>query len=252
VAETGRNLTEVLGVAIDSVDMDAALARCDQLLESGRFAQHMAVNVAKLVTMQDDAFMREITAGCDLVTADGQGVVWASRVLGDPLPERVAGIDLMEALFGRAEQTGRSVYVLGARAEVLERAMDELRRRHPRLRVAGYRDGYFEDGEEAEVVAGIRAARPDYLFVAMSSPRKEYFLGEHGPSLGAMFAMGVGGAIDVMAGETRRAPMWMQRLGLEWLYRLAQEPGRLFRRYATSNLRFARLVAAEWVRRRIV
>src|SRR4051812_7137643 len=191
-------MASVLGCAIDRVDMEAALDRCDELVRRGRFAQHMAVNAAKLVTMRDDPVMREITARCDLVTADGQGIVWASQVLGDPLPERVAGIDLMEALFRRAEETGRSVYVLGARHEVLERAMGELRRRHPRLRIAGYRDGYFSADEEDDVVAAIRAADPDFLFVAMSSPRKEYFLGEHGPTLGPMFAMGVGGAIDVM------------------------------------------------------
>ena len=245
-----RNFVTVLGCAIDRVDMDTALERCAELTRSGRFAQHMAVNAAKLVTMQDDAAMRDITARCDIVTADGQGVVWASRVLGDPLPERVAGIDLMEALFARAETTGESVYILGAREEVLERAVGELRRRHPRLRIAGYRHGYFEPEEEASVAAGIRAANPDLLFVAMSSPRKEYFLGTHGPALGGMFAMGVGGAIDVMAGETRRAPVWMQRVGLEWLYRLLQEPGRLLRRYASTNGRFVLLVAREWLSRR--
>lgn len=246
----GRNLVTVLGCDIDRVDMDTALERCVELSRSGRFAQHMAVNAAKLVTMQEDAFMRAITARCDIVTADGQSVVWASRVLGDSLPERVAGIDLMEALFAHAEATGDSVYILGARQEVLERAVAELLRRHPRLRIAGYRHGYFEPEEEESVAAAIRKASPNLLFVAMSSPRKEYFLGTYGRELGGMFAMGVGGAIDVMAGETRRAPVWMQRVGLEWLYRLLQEPGRLLRRYASTNARFVWLVAREWVTRR--
>jgi N-acetylglucosaminyldiphosphoundecaprenol N-acetyl-beta-D-mannosaminyltransferase len=134
---------------------------------------------------------------------------------------------------------------------VLERAVDEVHRRHPRLRIAGYRDGYFDPERDAEVAEEIRAAGPDFLFVAMSSPRKEYFLGEHGPSIDGVFAMGVGGAIDVMAGETRRAPPWMQRLGLEWLYRLVQEPGRLLPRYATTNTRFVLLVGREWLRRRL-
>src|SRR3989440_5914592 len=149
-------MSVVLGCAIDRVDMDAALARCEELVRDGRFAQHMAVNAAKLVTMRDDPEMREITARCELVTADGQGVVWASRVLGDPLPERVAGIDLMEALFARAEAAGKSVYILGAREEVLERAVAELRRRHPRLRIAGHRHGYFSPEEEGRVGAAIR------------------------------------------------------------------------------------------------
>ena len=250
VREMGRNLVTVLGCAIDRIDMDTALDRCVELSRSGRFAQHMAVNAAKLVTMQDDEFMRAITARCDIVTADGQSVVWASRVLGDSLPERVAGIDLMEALFARAEASGDSVYILGARQEVLERAVEELLRRHPRLQIAGYRNGYFDPDEEESVAAAIRKANPNLLFVAMSSPRKEYFLGTYGRELGGMFAMGVGGAIDVMAGETRRAPAWMQRTGLEWLYRLLQEPGRLLWRYASTNGRFVWLVGREWVTRR--
>jgi N-acetylglucosaminyldiphosphoundecaprenol N-acetyl-beta-D-mannosaminyltransferase len=240
----------VLGCAIDSVDMRTAVERCEQLVRAGGFGQHMAVNAAKLVAMHDDPVMRAVTERCQLVTADGQAVVWASRVLGDPLPERVAGIDLMEALFALAAERGYGVYILGARAEVLERAVSELRRRHVGLRVVGHRDGYFGADEEAAVAAEIRAARADMLFVAISSPRKEYFLGEHGPRLGVAFAMGVGGAIDVVAGETRRAPRWMQRLGLEWLYRLLQEPRRLLRRYATTNGRFVGLVAREWMRRR--
>jgi N-acetylglucosaminyldiphosphoundecaprenol N-acetyl-beta-D-mannosaminyltransferase len=117
-----------------------------------------------------------------------------------------------------------------------------LRERHPRLEIAGARDGYFGEDEEGAVCAEIQASRPDILFVAMSSPRKEYFLGAHGKSLGAPFVMGVGGSIDVVAGVTRRAPLTWQRLGLEWLFRLLQEPRRMFRRYAVTNARFAFLV----------
>jgi N-acetylglucosaminyldiphosphoundecaprenol N-acetyl-beta-D-mannosaminyltransferase len=240
----------VFGCAIDRLDMDAAIERCDQYVRNGGFAQHMAVNSAKLVTMQRDTTMRSITARCDLVTADGQAVVWAARLLGDPLPTRVAGIDLMERLMGLAEKQGYGVYILGARSEVLEQAVANLRRRYPELRIVGYRDGYFSSDEDAAVAETIRAAKPDMLFVAMSSPRKEYFLGEHGPNLGVRFAMGVGGAIDVVAGMTRRAPVWMQKAGLEWFYRLAQEPRRLITRYAVTNTRFIGLLAAEWVRSR--
>ena len=128
-------------------------------------------------------------------------------------------------------------------------AVAKLRERHPELQVAGARDGYFTDDEDAEVCAAIHATRADILFVAMSSPRKEYFLGDHGPGLGASFVMGVGGAIDVVAGVTRRAPLAWQRLGLEWLYRLLQEPRRMFRRYAVTNARFAWLLARELLRR---
>jgi N-acetylglucosaminyldiphosphoundecaprenol N-acetyl-beta-D-mannosaminyltransferase len=175
--------------------------------------------------------------------------VWASRVLRDRLPERVAGIDLMYELLALAERRGFGVYFLGARRDVLDRALLRIRTSHPELRVTGSRDGYFDDAQTEDICDAIRASAPDVVFVAMSSPRKEYFLGEHGPRLGASFVMGVGGAIDVVAGVTRRAPLAWQRLGLEWLYRLLQEPQRMFRRYAVTNARFAWLLARELLRR---
>jgi N-acetylglucosaminyldiphosphoundecaprenol N-acetyl-beta-D-mannosaminyltransferase len=233
---------DILGCAIDRLDLPGTLATIEDTIATRSYTQHMAINAAKLVAMRDDPKLCGIIDGCDLVTADGQSVVWASRLLGDPLPERVAGIDLMEALVGLAEQRGYRVFFLGARSDVLARALERLRARFPRLEIAGARDGYFGDEEADEVCAAIRASRPDILFVAMSSPRKEYFLGEFGPALGAPFVMGVGGSIDVIAGITRRAPVTWQRLGLEWLFRLIQEPRRMFRRYAVTNTRFLGLL----------
>ncbi|HEY1276809.1 MAG TPA: WecB/TagA/CpsF family glycosyltransferase [Thermoleophilaceae bacterium] len=240
-----RPRAEVLGCSIDRLDMEGTLSQVERAIDSRRFTQHMAINAAKLVSMQDDLELRRIVGGCALVNADGQSVVWASRLLGDPLPERVAGIDLMHALLGLAERRGYRVYFLGARGEVLERALARIREAHPGIQIAGARDGYFPEDEQEAVRDEIAAARPDIVFVAMSSPRKEYFLGDHGADLGAPFVMGVGGAVDVVAGVTRRAPALWQRLGLEWLYRLLQEPRRMFRRYAVTNTRFAYLVACE-------
>jgi N-acetylglucosaminyldiphosphoundecaprenol N-acetyl-beta-D-mannosaminyltransferase len=235
----------VLGCAIDRLDMEATVSRCRELIESGGAAQHVVVNAAKLVALRRDPELARIVEGCALVNADGQSVVWASRLLRDPLPERVAGIDLMERLLALAGEEGHRVYVLGARPDVLERAVERLRVRYPRLVLAGYRNGYFSDEESAGVCAAIRAARPHLLLVAMSSPRKEYWLATHLAELGVPLAMGVGGAIDVVAGVTRRAPRWAQRAGLEWLFRLAQEPRRLARRYLVTNARFGLLVARE-------
>jgi N-acetylglucosaminyldiphosphoundecaprenol N-acetyl-beta-D-mannosaminyltransferase len=150
----------------------------------------------------------------------------------------------MQALLELAERRGYRVYFLGARADVLERAIERIHRLHPRLEIVGARNGYFSEHEDLAVSLAIRATRPDIVFVAISSPRKEYFLGEHGADLGAPFVMGVGGAIDVVAGATRRAPPLLQRLGLEWLFRLLQEPRRMFRRYAVTNARFAWLVGS--------
>jgi N-acetylglucosaminyldiphosphoundecaprenol N-acetyl-beta-D-mannosaminyltransferase len=240
----------VLGCQIDRLSMPQTLARCEELIARRDFAQHVAINAAKLVAMQRDPELRRIVEACELVSADGQSVVWASRLLGDPLPERVAGIDLMFELFALAERRGFRVFILGARANVLDRACTKVLARHPRLELVGARDGYFAEHEEAEVAEEVRTARPDILFVAMSSPRKEYWLGRYARKIDVPFVMGVGGAIDVVAGITRRAPAPFQRFGLEWAYRLAQEPRRLWRRYALTNVQFALLLAEAMLRRR--
>jgi N-acetylglucosaminyldiphosphoundecaprenol N-acetyl-beta-D-mannosaminyltransferase len=242
VSEAGGRRISLLGCPIDALDMQETVACCDELVQRRGYTQHIAINVAKLVSMDNDAALREIVDGCALINADGQGIVWAAKLLGRPLPERVAGIDLMMELMGLAELRGYRVYVLGAKPDVLDRAIAILRERHPALVFAGWRDGYFSADEEAGVCADIRASGADLLFVAMSTPRKEFFLAERGPELGVPFAMGVGGAIDVVAGVTRRAPVLWQKAGMEWAYRLLQEPRRMWRRYAVTNSRFALLL----------
>ncbi len=243
--DLGGGRVDVMGCKIDRVDLAQAVAFCEAAITSRGFAQHMSVNVAKLVAMRGDEELREATARCELVTADGQPVVWASRLLGDALPVRVAGIDLMQALLARAVLRGYRVYILGGRREVLERAVQHICAEYAGVSVVGYRDGYYGDAEEAGVAAAIALAQADILFVAMSSPRKEYFLARHGRSLGVPFVMGVGGAIDVLAGVTRRAPVVMQRGGLEWLFRFAQEPRRLGPRYISTNTRFVALLSRQ-------
>lgn len=233
----------VLGCRVDRLNMAQTVARCEELIGRREVSQHVAINAAKLVAMQRDPELRRIVEACELVSADGQAVVWASRLLGDPLPERVAGIDLMHELFGLAERRGYRVFILGAKAKVLAQAREKLLAQYPRLELVGARDGYFSQEEEAEVAEEVRTARPDILFVAFSSPRKEYWLGRYGRTIDVPFVMGVGGAIDVVAGVTQRAPRLLQRLGLEWAYRLAQEPRRLWRRYAVTNAQFTWLIA---------
>ncbi len=250
-AEPGRTRAKVLGCTLDRVDFDQALAYCDAVIRERGFAQHMAINAAKLVAMRRDGALREGIERCELITADGQAIVWTSRLLGDPLPCRVAGIDLMEGLLALAADKGYRVYILGGRLEQLECAVQRIREDHPGLQIAGCRDGYYQDEEEQAVARAIEAAKPDILFVAMSSPRKEYFLARHGRAINVPFVMGVGGSIDVYAGLVKRAPVLMQRLGLEWLFRVAQEPRRLGRRYVTTNTQFVMLVVCEFVRRRL-
>jgi N-acetylglucosaminyldiphosphoundecaprenol N-acetyl-beta-D-mannosaminyltransferase len=255
VGSSGRSATQnggraaVLGCAIDRLDMDETLARCREIVERGGYGQQVSINAAKVVAMRRDARLREAVERCALVNADGQSVVWASRLLGDPLPERVAGIDLMQRLIALAEREGYGVYILGARRPVLEEAVRRLREAHPRLRIVGHRDGYFAEGEAAQVAAEVRDSGAQVLFVAISSPRKEHWLGEHGAALGVSLAMGVGGSIDVVAGAARRAPPPGPRHAHEWLYRVLQEPRRLSRRYLATNLRFAAMVAIALARR---
>jgi N-acetylglucosaminyldiphosphoundecaprenol N-acetyl-beta-D-mannosaminyltransferase len=243
---------EILGTSIDRLDMEQTLRRIEDLIERREFAQHVAINAAKIVASQDDPEMREIINRCELVSADGQSVVWASRLLGDALPTRVAGIDLMHELLALAARRGLRVYVLGAKPDVLARACDRMREQHDGLQLVGARDGYFDEAESAAVAREVAAARPDILFVAISSPKKEYWLGRYGRDLGVPFVMGVGGSIDVVAGVTRRAPRAFQVLGLEWAYRLAQEPGRLWRRYLVTNSRFLVLLVRHLAGRRRV
>jgi N-acetylglucosaminyldiphosphoundecaprenol N-acetyl-beta-D-mannosaminyltransferase len=240
---------EVLGCRVDRLDMAETVARCEQIVDSGRPGQQVSINVAKLVELRRDERMRAYVEQCALVSADGQPVVWASRLLGDPLPERVAGIDLMHELLALAERRGFRVFFLGARREVLERAVGVIREAHPGLEVSGYRDGYFADSEVDDVREEIRRAAPHILFVAMSSPRKEHWLSTHAASLGIPFAMGVGGSIDIVAGITTRAPRWMRRTGLEWFYRFLQEPLRMWRRYLVTNTVFALQLSAAIARR---
>lgn len=238
-----KDIANVLGCEIDRLDMAGTLERCRAVIEEPGYTQQVSINAAKLIALRRNPNLRDVVNRCGLVNADGQSIVWASRLLGDPLPERVAGIDLMEGLLAMAEQRGYRVFILGARAEVLQTAIDRLHERYPALAIAGSHHGYFEERESSEIAAEIRASHADVLFVAMSSPRKEQWLGQFGEALGVSLVMGVGGSIDIVAGITRRAPLRWQRLGVEWLYRLAQEPRRLCRRYLVTNARLALLVA---------
>jgi N-acetylglucosaminyldiphosphoundecaprenol N-acetyl-beta-D-mannosaminyltransferase len=248
-AGEGRQRVHLLGVGLDPLTLPQAVARCTAAVDAGQYLPVGMVNAAKVIAMRRDERLRHAVTGCPLVLADGQSVVWASQVLGVPLPERVAGIDLFSRLLGEAAGRGHRVYFLGARPAVLDRLLAEVGRRYPALAVAGARHGYFGPDEEEGVAAQIRRAGADLVFAGMPSPKKEFFLARWGAATGASVVHGVGGSFDVLAGITRRAPGWWQRHGLEWLYRAWQEPARLGRRYLATNTAFLALVAAEAMRR---
>jgi N-acetylglucosaminyldiphosphoundecaprenol N-acetyl-beta-D-mannosaminyltransferase len=236
----------LMGCRIDNLSMEETLARIGEFIRSGQPHQHVVVNVDKLVKASRDPGLRRIINECALVNADGMPVVWASRLLGKPLKERVAGVDLFEALMRRASEAGWRVFLLGAKEDVVAEVSVSYRRRYPGLVVAGWRHGYWQgEGEEAAVAAQVRESKADLLFVAISSPKKEQFLGRWQESMRIPFAMGVGGSFDVAIGRVRRAPLWMQRAGLEWFYRFLQEPRRMFRRYFIDDMAFVWLFIKE-------
>jgi N-acetylglucosaminyldiphosphoundecaprenol N-acetyl-beta-D-mannosaminyltransferase len=208
------------------------------------------INAAKVVKMRQDEELRAAVAGCDLIVADGQSVVWASKLLRMPLPERVAGIDLFQRLLVEAERKGLSVYFLGAKEDVLAEMVRRMRTWYPKLNIAGSRHGYFGDDEAGEVADAVKASGAGLLFLGMTSPKKEKFVAAYGERTGASVVHGVGGSFDVFAGVVRRAPRMWQKAGFEWLYRAAQEPRRLGRRYLVTNAGFVRLVVREMFRTR--
>jgi N-acetylglucosaminyldiphosphoundecaprenol N-acetyl-beta-D-mannosaminyltransferase len=241
---------DFLGVPLDLLTMDQSVERCATLIGEARPVQHVVINAGKCVLMEDAPDVREVVRQCEIVNADGQSVVWGARFLGIRAPERVAGIDLMGRMIERCEREGWPVYLLGATDEVLTAFEAEARKRHPRLVVAGRRNGYFTADEEVGIADAIRASGARLLLVGISSPKKERFLAKHLERMGPVLAMGVGGSFDVWAGKTARAPMWMQRVGLEWFYRFAQEPRRMWRRYLIGNLRFGLLLVRARLGRR--
>jgi N-acetylglucosaminyldiphosphoundecaprenol N-acetyl-beta-D-mannosaminyltransferase len=244
-----RRLIQLFGVPIDALTMGETVDAARAIVRSGVPSQHVVVNAAKLVEADRNLRLRDVIRSCALVNADGMSVVWASRVLGRPLPERVTGIDLFLELVAAAERDQSSVYFLGATDDVVGQVVATLTARHPRLRVCGHRNGYWTD--DRAVVAEVRRAAPDYLFLAIPSPRKEFWLNEHLAGLGVPFVMGVGGSFDVVAGKVGRAPRWVQRAGFEWAWRLGQEPRRMWRRYLFSNTAFLlMLVRSRWKERR--
>ncbi|APR39507.1 WecB/TagA/CpsF family glycosyltransferase [Paraburkholderia sp. SOS3] len=237
---------ELFGCPMDAATMDEAVEWIGQRIAARQFTQHVVVNVAKLVHMQNDARLAESVRACDIVNIDGMGVVWGARLLGHDVPERVAGVDLFDRLLAHAATRGYPVFLLGGTGSVVERAAQACIGRHARLDIAGHHHGYFWDDEEA-VVQAIRASRARLLFVAITSPKKENFINRWKNELGVDFVMGVGGTFDVIAGKVRRAPRWMQRCGLEWLFRVMQEPRRMWRRYLGTNSRFALMLGRAWL-----
>jgi N-acetylglucosaminyldiphosphoundecaprenol N-acetyl-beta-D-mannosaminyltransferase len=223
---------------MDVASMGETVDLIDAAVAADRFTQHVVVNVAKIVNMQRDPQLDASVRECDIINIDGMGVVLGARLLGHNVPERVAGVDLFHELLAMSASKGYSVYLLGAKDEVVGETARRVQQLYPGLKLAGYHHGYFWDDEEA-MVNKVRESGAQLLFVAITSPKKENFINRWRDQLGVTFVMGVGGTFDVVAGKVKRAPVWMQKWGLEWLYRVIQEPRRMWKRYLVTNSKFA-------------
>lgn len=232
---------EFLKAPMDIATMQETVSFIESRIEQKQFLQHVVVNVAKIVNMQKDPVLAESVKACEVINIDGMGVVFGARFLGHDVPERVAGVDLFHELLAMSAKRDFPVFLLGATEEVVSKTVSKVKAINPNLNIAGYNDGYFWDDEEA-VVTKIRESGAKLLFVAITSPKKENFINKWQDKLGVDFVMGVGGTFDVVAGKVKRAPQWMQKAGLEWLYRVIQEPGRMWKRYLVTNSKFAYLL----------
>lgn len=244
---TSSPVSKIFCIPINAITLEQVLDCIHEAISSRKQLQIGVVNAAKVVNMQRNPILREDVLSSDLILADGAAVVWASRILGKALPERVAGIDLMYGLLERGNRYRYRIYCLGATEEVSRNVAERIARDYPNVILAGRRNGYFSDAEEKEIAETISKSKPDILFVGITSPKKEKFLARWSEAMGLPVCHGVGGSFDVMAGKVQRAPERWQRLGLEWLYRVKQEPRRLWKRYLVTNVLFIKMIIKEIV-----
>lgn len=235
----------ILGVPVDVLSMGEVVSKVSSIIQDKNRLRIGVVNAAKLVNMKRDSDLQKDVLSSDLILADGAAVVWASKLMGNPLPERVAGIDLMFELLSLANKKQFRVYFLGASEEVSTKVVEKVREEYPDVVVAGRQNGYFADEDEKKIAEKIAQSEANIIFVAMTSPKKELFMARWDDVIGVNVVHGVGGSFDVFAGKVERAPIMWQKYGLEWLYRVKQEPRRLWKRYLVTNTLFLwHLIAA--------
>src|SRR5262245_57564958 len=239
----------ILGVPLDHVTLTDALDLIERMIASRQPHYLVTANVDFVVQAQDDVELRRILLDAHLVLCDGTPLVWASRLLGNRLPERVAGADLAPQFVRVAAQKGYRIFFLGATPAAANQAVENLRKNFPGLRIVGQYSPAFKqllDMDHEEITRRIREAKPDLLFVSFGCPKQEKWIAMHYRSLGVPVSIGVGATIDFFAGHMKRAPVWMQRSGMEWTFRLMQEPRRLFKRYARDLGVFGWNFLAQW------
>lgn len=237
---------EILHTIIDVLTVEETIERVKEYIDEGCGLHLMGVNADKINMLNENERLKTIVNGCGIINADGASVVLASKYLKKPLPERVAGIDLMLDLVQLASREHYKVFLLGAKQEIVEKTKAVLLENNPGLEIVGIRNGYFKEENWGEVAEEIRKSGAQLVFVGITSPLKEYIVEnfQKEQHLNCVF-MGVGGSFDVISGSIPRAPIWMQKCNLEWLFRVMQEPKRLFKRYFVGNWKFIMAVVKE-------
>lgn len=223
---------DILGTKVDKVTMQQALEKVEEYIKNREHRHIITLNAEIIYRAQHEPKLKEVINAADLVTPDGAGVVWASKKLGSPLPERVTGIDLMLEIVKEAAVKGWKIYLYGAAPGVAELAAENLKQKYKNLKIVGTQNGFISSDKMPALLADIKAKNPDVLFVALGAPRQEYWIREHLEELNVPVSIGVGGSFDVIAGKVKRAPKIFQNLKLEWLYRLIKEPRRFGRMLA--------------------
>lgn len=246
--DSRNNRIEILGVEIDNLDTLQTIERVRGYVDRNEFLHLIGVNADKILNCIDSTDMKNIVNDCEIINADGASVILASKLLGKKLPERVAGIDLMQDLLVDAEKNQHTVYFLGAKQIIVEKTVAVLSKRHPDLKIVGFRNGYLKKDDWYLISNELKKISPDYVFVGITSPLKEELIEFFRLSGNTGVFMGVGGSFDVISGEISRAPQFLQILNLEWLFRVYQEPKRLFKRYFIGNIRFIKLVIFEKIK----
>ncbi|MBW4641699.1 MAG: WecB/TagA/CpsF family glycosyltransferase [Goleter apudmare HA4340-LM2] len=233
-----NNRIRILDTDFDCITLSETVEWIVQLIKAGNRGYICTVNVAILMMMRSHPQLQNFVNNAALVVADGQPLVWTSKFLTQSLPERVTGIDLIDAIAARSEAEGLGIYLMGGTAEVIAQTVLKMQSKYPKLKICGFDDGYFNESQAVKRVEAISQSGAQILFVGMGVPRQEVFLEDNWTKLGVNLAIGVGGSFDVYAGIRKRAPFWVQQTSLEWLYRLIQEPQRLWKRYLVTNSQF--------------
>lgn len=242
---------DFLGLKLDNLDLDESVQRIEKFIEERRPRQVFTPNAALTVWSHQNPYLKEVYLRTDLITADGIGVFMGSRFLGRPVKANVPAVSMFFKFLPIALQKGYRMYFLGARPEVVVKAVENVKKEYPGINIVGYHHGHYPASDEPKVMEDIISSRPDIVFVAMSTPQKEKFIDTYKEKLNVPVMVGVGGTFDIAAGVTKLAPVWIRKGGLEWLYRLIQEPRRLWRRYAETHPAFVYLLIKAFVTERL-